>query len=376
MASNVEVIPQNTKEQIPSAARAGGLVYSSTITGVDPKTGRLGDGPEQQFELAFGNLRSLVDQAKLTPDNVGLVTVFIRDQSLRSYINKPWLDLFPTDGNRPARKTTQHGMPEGQLVQLQMVAVEQGKRQSVEVPGLAHRDPLPNATRIGNMVFSSVIVPQDPATSQNVEGAQKQIDVAFENMKIMIEKAGGSLQDIVHVWVFLKDFTYQPYMVDVWVKTFPEDGSRPARKTVRYDLQGNSEVQLQMTAVLNGKRENFEVEGVAHHDPIPLGAKIGNIFYSSGVGGVDRKTGKTPHGAEEQTDLALDNMRALMENAGGTLSSISEMTVLIKDFADQPAILRAWQKYFPAGGSRPAVHIMPLGISGEAHMQLHSIAAL
>ncbi len=38
------------------------------------------------------------------------------------------------------------------------------KRQSVNVPGFAHSNPIPNASRIGNLMMSSVISGADPGT--------------------------------------------------------------------------------------------------------------------------------------------------------------------------------------------------------------------
>ena len=82
--------------------------------------------------------------------------------------------------------------------------------------------------RIGDMVFSSVIVPQDPKDGQAVSGQIEQIDRCFENTRIFMEQAGATLDDAIHMWVFMSDFDYQPPMVDTWVKTWPVDGDRPA----------------------------------------------------------------------------------------------------------------------------------------------------
>ena len=38
------------------------------------------------------------------------------------------------------------------------------KRQSVNFPGFAHSNPIPNASRIGNLMMSSVISGADPGT--------------------------------------------------------------------------------------------------------------------------------------------------------------------------------------------------------------------
>jgi enamine deaminase RidA (YjgF/YER057c/UK114 family) len=72
-----------------TATRLGDLVVSSTIRGLDPATVALGLTAEMQFDLAFANVRSLLREAGLAVDNLGLLTVFITDASSRPLINRP-----------------------------------------------------------------------------------------------------------------------------------------------------------------------------------------------------------------------------------------------------------------------------------------------
>jgi 2-iminobutanoate/2-iminopropanoate deaminase len=105
-----------------SAARVGDLVFTAGIPAIDLATGELPAEPERQFALAFENLVRLLDQAGVSPDEIGLVTVYIPDSSYRKYINGPWLALYPGP-NRPARKTNQLPLPEGMVIQVQANAV-------------------------------------------------------------------------------------------------------------------------------------------------------------------------------------------------------------------------------------------------------------
>src|SRR5579875_747762 len=266
-ARQVLHIPGAPGSIAPVGTRFGDYVFSSTITGTDPATGKLGESAEQQIEFAYRNMRILIERAGITADNVAHITNFINDQSLRSVLNKPWLEMFPDENNRPARKTTQFEMPPGHLIQLQMLAVAGQRRERLELPGRGHRDPLPNGVKMGNMVYSSVLTAQDPATGQNVEGPQAQIDQCFNSQLDLIRIAGGSDDNILHHWVFMSDFDYQPYMVEVYLRHFPEFGNRPARKTVRYP---GGLIQQQFIGMLGERRENFEIPGVSHHDPIPM----------------------------------------------------------------------------------------------------------
>lgn len=372
-------LPQVTLDaEIPAAVRMGNMLFSSSINGVDPANGKPGDGPEKQFDLAFRNMKTVVEQAGLKTVDIAHVTVFINDAGGRQFINKPWLAIFPDEHNRPARKTTTYPLPEDILVQLQVLAVAGGQRQPLEIPGLSHRDPLPMGARIGKMVYSSVIGGQDPKTNKQIEGVKPQINQAFQNMRALVEQAGGSSKDIGLVWVFLRDKADQPAMIDAWLEMFPHDGDRPARKTIMYEeLRGRETlIQLQFTAVLSEKRANFEIPGVGHHDPIPMGASLGRLFFSSGIGGYDPATGKQAEGLERQIDFAFGNLTTLMSQAGGTLDSVAHLTVLLRDYRSKGAVIKKLCETFPNQERRPACHAMALGLPGTNLVQLHAMAVI
>ena len=40
------------------------------------------------------------------------------------------------------------------------------KRQSIHIEGFAHKNPIPNASRLGNMLMSGIITGIDPATGK------------------------------------------------------------------------------------------------------------------------------------------------------------------------------------------------------------------
>src|SRR5258706_3116670 len=257
-----------------TATRIGSMIYTSGVPGIDRKTGQLAAGPERQFAAAFDNLNALLELAGAGPDSVGLLTVWIPNRTNRAYINKDWLALYPgTD--RPARKTNQAPLPEGLEVQLMAACVLGETRVGIEIPGLSHKDPLPMGARVGPMVFSSVIAPEDPANGKLVAGALAQIDRAFENMKLFMKAAGGTDAEINHAWVFMKDFAFQHDMVERWVKDYPEFGNRPARKTLPYDLAGETQIQVQLSGRLGGRAKDYEIPRVCQYEPQPVGSGSG-----------------------------------------------------------------------------------------------------
>ena len=230
--------------------------------------------------------------------------------------------------------------------------------------------------KLGPTVFSSVIAPEDPANGKLVSGAVSQIDRAFDNMKLLMKAAGGTDAEINHAWVFMKDFAFQPDMVTRWVKDYPDFGNRPARKTLPYDLAGDTQIQVQLTGRLGGRRKNYEVPGVGHDDPIPMGSSIGPLLQSSGMFGIDPATGKRVEGLEGQLDKALRNIRGLLDQAGTTPDSIIHLTIMLQDYADAPRVSAALGGLFPDPENAPALKFVTYRMPAHWRVQFHVTAIM
>lgn len=364
-------------QPMPTAVRIGDVIFTSAIPGVNAKNGEIPSDPESQFAHAFENLQTVLEKAGATAADIGLITVFTPGREGRAFINKPWLAMYPNDADRPARKTNHAGLPAGLAVQVQAVAVVGGKRRSLGIAGLKHKDPLPMGARVGDYVFSSVFAPEDPATGKLVAGGPlAQIKRVFDNGALLMKEAGGSEGDINHYWVFMKDFTYQPDMVEEWVRCWPTFGDRPARKTLLYDLPGESQIQTQLTGVIGGTRTNFEVPGVGHHDPIPMGSRVGNLMQSSGIYGIDPANGKVVEGRDNQTDMVQRITQGLMDQAGGTPDHIAQLTVMVQKFEDVAYFRERLNEIFPDPETGPALHFVKYHMPEHWHLQYHVTAIL
>lgn len=117
--------------------------------------------------------------------------------------------------------------------------------------GLAHhRNPIPTAVKIGNMVFSSAISGDDPKTESRPAEPERQVEMAFQNVRRVMEAAGGTTDDIAKMTVFLKDMKHREHVNKEWLKMFPDENDRPARHALKADLPGDMVVQLEIVAVL------------------------------------------------------------------------------------------------------------------------------
>ena len=123
-------------------------------------------------------------------------------------------------------------------------------RQSIEIPGLRHGAPIPMASKIGNMLFSSGIMGRDPETQELSEDPDRQAELVFKNMKSLVEQAGGTPENIAHVTVLLKDFSHREHVNKYWEELFPDEHSRPARHVHVEDLRGGMLIQCEIIAVM------------------------------------------------------------------------------------------------------------------------------
>lgn len=112
---------------IPMGARVGNMIFSSGLMGKDPATDTLPPDGASQARLVFQNLRTLLLEAGASLQDVGRVTVFIKDNAMRDAVNLEWLNAFPDPDDRPARHTLIYDLQGGMLVQLEIIAVVSGK---------------------------------------------------------------------------------------------------------------------------------------------------------------------------------------------------------------------------------------------------------
>ena len=86
------------------------------------------------------------------------------------------------------------------------------------------------AARVGHTVYLSGQIGLDPATMLMVEGIDAQIERVFENLRAVVEEAGGSLDEIVKVNVYLTDLGNFGKVNEAMAKFFAEP--YPARAAV------------------------------------------------------------------------------------------------------------------------------------------------
>lgn len=102
-------------------------------------------------------------------------------------------------------------------------------RKSIDIDGFVHRNPIPNASMIGNLLMTGIIYPKDSPTDTIPETMEEQCALLFDHMKSIVEAAGGTTENILKVNIYLQDPANRAAVNKEWVKMFPDEHSRPAR---------------------------------------------------------------------------------------------------------------------------------------------------
>jgi 2-iminobutanoate/2-iminopropanoate deaminase len=104
------------------------------------------------------------------------------------------------------------------------------------------------ATQLGNLLFLSGSGAHEPQTHKVVPGPiGNQVKQCLENLKVVLEAAGSSMDKVLKCTVFLTDITDFPAMNEVYHTYFP--ANPPARTTIAAkDLPGESLVEIECIA--------------------------------------------------------------------------------------------------------------------------------
>ncbi len=110
------------------------------------------------------------------------------------------------------------------------------------------------AVKAGNTVYLSGQIPLDPVSGEMVAGdIRTQITRVFDNLVAVAKAAGGSLQDVVKLNVFLTDLKHFPQVNEIMAQYFKEP--YPARAAVGVAaLPRGAQVEMDAIMVLGEPR--------------------------------------------------------------------------------------------------------------------------
>ncbi len=121
-------------------------------------------------------------------------------------------------------------------------------RQSIDVGGFGHQNPIPAATRLGPLLVTSIIAPFDPGSRNVPADASAQIENIFVHAGNILEASGATWDDVVKFTFYVEDISSRELINEPWVKRFPNPESRPSRHTML--ALGGPAVRAEFTAYI------------------------------------------------------------------------------------------------------------------------------
>jgi len=108
--------------------------------------------------------------------------------------------------------------------------------------------PYSQGVLVNGWLFIAGQIPIDPATGKIVEGSfEDKVRRVLENIKAIVEAAGGSLDDVVKVTVYLRDISKFDEFNKVYAQYFTKDP--PARVVVEVsNLPKGVEIEVEAIA--------------------------------------------------------------------------------------------------------------------------------
>ena len=127
-------------------------------------------------------------------------------------------------------------------------------RRSIEVAGLEHVHPIPNASRIGPFLMTGGIYGKNPQTGQLAPDIAGQCHYLFINIRSVLEAGGATPEDVIKMYVWIKDKSWRDHLNREWVAMFPEPHSRPTRHTFTdTDQPYGALISCEVTAIIGEK---------------------------------------------------------------------------------------------------------------------------
>jgi enamine deaminase RidA (YjgF/YER057c/UK114 family) len=221
------------------------------------------------------------------------------------------------------------------------------------------------AMQLGPLVYMPGLLPSVETGST----LRLQLESVLQHMRSVLAAAGGGVDDIARVTLYLREVRDRSVLNEVWHRWFPDPHHRPPHKYLPAVVPGGYAVMVDALGELSGGRRTLEITGVEHRDPMAMGARIGDLVFSSRLFAAEPTL-------QSQFALLVDHARVLMRNAGGDLDGLRQVTV----FAPTPDMAAAMERlcadYWAAEQIRPVVHILVVDLGGTRMPRIEIIGVV
>jgi 2-iminobutanoate/2-iminopropanoate deaminase len=224
-----------------------------------------------------------------------------------------------------------------------------------------------SAVQMGPLVYAPGLLPlTDPGADLNA-----QLESVLGRVRSVIGEAGGGTENLARVTLFMREVKDRSVLNEAWSAWFPDPARRPPHKYIPADVPGGYEVMADAVAVLDGGRRILRIPGLEHRDPMSMGARIGNLVFSSRLFASEEST-------ESQVARLLMQARALMREAGGDVRDLTQVTLFVNSPDMAVSVERAWKELWPGteAGTEPDLHVAVVDLGGNGKPRMEVIGVI
>ena len=196
---------------------------------------------------------------------------------------------------------------------------------------------------------------------------------ALDNIKVVVESAGLTLDNVVYVQVYLTDIGSYSEMNRVFAEYFPK--TPPARAVLGVYGLPDPLVQINAVAVrnLDGRKAVYPANFSKDESASP-GILTHDRLFISGMAGIDPVTGKVPDDPAAQVDLALDGMQAVVKAAGLEMSHVVFVNPYLTSDIPSRVMNERYAKRFEFGNTPGRATIEVSSLPGGARIEYTGVA--
>jgi reactive intermediate/imine deaminase len=346
--------PQSKPDQFSSpAVDAGDYVY---ISGQGPQRsgGKMPATFDEQVRQTLDNVKSIVEAAGLTMNNVVYTQVYLTDIGKYDELNRVFGEYFPK--TPPARAVLGVAAIPQSSIEINAVAVRDlTDRRAISPPNSKSNDSASPGMLTHDRLFVSGMTGVDPASGKVPDDPAAQVDLALDRMQAVLKAAGLEMANMVFVNPYLTSEIPGRVMNQRYARRF-EFGNTPARATIEVtSLPGGAHIEYTGVAVRDlAQRKAVRPKNMPPSPTASPCVFAGDTLYCSAKDGFI----PGPHGGlyatttQHQLRQTMRNQLDNLEEADMKFDDVVSTVIYLDDLSDHQAFDQVYAEYF--GSLKPA----------------------
>ena len=342
-----QTAPPSSEKSARKVVEAAGYVFVSG-QGSRRADGTIPGDFADQVRQALENVKSELKSVGLTTDHLVYLQVYLEDvQSIRE-LDEVFASYFTKDP--PARAVLGVAKVPEQPIQINAIAVRdlQGK-QAVSAPGLKPNKAFSTGMLSHDQLFISTMQGRDTATGTVPQDPARQVNLALDGLKSVVQAAGLTLAHMVFVIPYLTAEIPMRVMNEQYAKRF-EFGNTPGRATIEVSsLPDDAHIAYTGIAVRDlSRRLAIRPKNMPPSPTASPCVFAGDILYCSAKSGFipGPNGGVYAASTADQTRQTMRNLLDNLEEAGLAFDQVVSTTIYLDDLGETASFAKIYTKYF------------------------------